>query len=79
MKSTGEEKPITEETENLVQELITRLEVAAEVIEDLDQVYDIIGRTYDVTYYNYSCLYRETKHTLRGFSNLISLPIKEDL
>lgn len=40
---------VTEDTPNLVVQLIERLEMSSEVIEDLVEVFKIIDNNYDVT------------------------------
>ena len=39
---------VSEDTENLVEELIKKLETSREVIEDLVEVFEIINSDYDV-------------------------------
>ena len=39
---------VSEDTENLVEELIKKLETSSEVIEDLVEVFEIINSDYDV-------------------------------
>ncbi len=39
---------MTEETKNLVPVMMERLETSSEVIEDLVQVFDMLGNTYNV-------------------------------
>ena len=38
---------VSEDTENLVEELIKKLETSSEVIEDLVEVFEIINSDYD--------------------------------
>ena len=41
---------VNENTPNLVQVLIDRLEISSEVIEDLVEVFEIVDKKYDVTF-----------------------------
>jgi hypothetical protein len=59
---------VSEETKDLVAQLIKRLETSSEIIEDLKTVLDQVGIDYDVNTITKCYVYSAIKHIMRGYS-----------